>query len=239
MFKLTDNISQCVSRLDNLTARQLPFATARALNDTAEDIRKAEVREMRAVFYRPTPYTLGAFQIRPATKDVAMAVVERKAVLGRKHYLEVEERGGPRPRTGLEMLLDQRVAYAGVLQAITPARGARLDQYGNWSSGQRNQVLSGLGAQRDARSNTTAASRKRNPSRSKYFVPRGGNDGGLPPGVYERNSRGVLFKILNFTAKVPLYAPRFDFEPVAMKEGMARMPVHFVRRMAEAMATAR
>ena len=236
MFKLTDNIPQCVSRLDNLTARQLPFATSRALNDTAEDIRKAEVREMRAVFDRPTPYTLGAFQIRPATKDNLSAVVERKSKQGRQHYLEVEEQGGPRPQTALEQLLDRRVAYAGILQAITPARGARLDQYGNWSSGQRNQVLSGLGAQRDQRSNTTAASRKRNPSRSKYFVPKGD---GLPPGVYERNSRGVMFKILNFTAKVPLYTARFDFDPVARREAGQRFPVHFTRRMAEAMATAR
>lgn len=235
MFKLTSDLDATLRRLDNMTARQLPFALSRALNDTAKDIQEAERKEMQRVFDRPTPYTLGAFMVRPATKENLVATVERKDQVVGKHYLEVEEKGGPRPATSLEKLLRSRLAYSGIIQAILPADNARLDQYGNWSSGQRNEVLSAIGAMRDSTSNRTARSLKRKKNPSKFFVP----TSGLPGGVYERTAAGQLKIILAFTAKAPTYTPRFNFGEVAQTVAKANLPVWFDLRMQEAIASAR
>ena len=67
-FTLTSNMADVMARLEAVSTSQLPFAMSRALNDTAEDVRKAEIAKMQSVFDRPTPYTLNAFQIRPSNK---------------------------------------------------------------------------------------------------------------------------------------------------------------------------
>ena len=235
MFTLTSNLADCTRRLDAMIARQLPYATARALNDTAAVAKQGVVAEMVRAFDRPTPYTLGAFMTRPASKDSLVATVERKQQAVGRHYLEVEESGGPRPATALEKLMRTQLAYGGILTAVIPADNARLDKYGNWSSGQRNEVLSALGAMRDSRSNRSARSLKRKKNPSTFFIP----TSGLPPAIYERTAGGQLQVILAFTAKVPVYQPRFNFAEAAQKAALGAFPAFFARRLSEALATAR
>lgn len=232
MFTLSSNLSDCTRRLDNLVSVHFRSVTSRALNATAQDVLQVIGAEMQHDFDRPTPFTLGAFMVKPSNIDTLSATVQRKEKAVGRHYLEIQERGGPRFRTGVEGLLAAQVGYQGTITAATPSKGARLDQYGNWSTGQRNEVLSALGAQRDSTANSTAASRKRKKNPSKYFVP----TQGLKPGVYERTSKGVLRKILNFTTKMPTYEKRFDFGPAAEAAAMKQFPSHFARRMAEALA---
>lgn len=221
--------------LMNVVERQLPFAVSQALTDAAKDGRDAAVAEMGRVFDRPTPFTLNAFEVKPARKDDPVAEVRQKASSGRKHYLRVEAHGGPRPQTALEKLLAMKLPFGGVLQAILPADNARLDQYGNWSSGQRNDVLSALQAQRDRWANRTADSQARKKRRSAYFVPKSG----LPPAVYERKASGQLGVVLAFTSKVPVYEDRFPFERVVLDRAAATFPDHMARRWAAALASAR
>lgn len=234
MFTLTTNAPEMDRALRAIATRQLPFAISRTLNDTAADVRKAEVAAMQRVFDRPTPFTLSAFQIKPSTKDNLVAVVEQKQQAGRRDFLTREAEGGPRKATALESLLRTKLAYGGILTAILPADNARLDRYGNWSSGQRNEVLSAIGAMRDSTSNRSAASLKRKKSPSKYFIP----TSGLPAAVYERTAGGQLKVILAFTAKAPTYTARFPFQQVAQDTAQAQLPQHFARRFAEAMASA-
>lgn len=221
--------------LSDIVQRQMPFALSQALTDAAKDGREAAVAEMSRVFDRPTPFTLNAFEVKPARKDDLVAEVRQKASSGRRHYLRVEAHGGPRPQTALEKLLAMKLPFGGVLQAILPADNARLNQYGNWSQGQRNDVLSALNAQRDRWANRTADSQARKKARSKYFVPRSG----LPPAVYERKASGQLGVVLAFTSKVPVYAERFPFERIVLDRAASVFPDHFARRMAAALATAR
>lgn len=234
MFKLTSNLDDCTRRLDNLTASKLPSATRNALNDTIRVAKQGVVEEMKRVFDRPTPYTLNAFKFVEATKDNLVATVLRKDQVVGKHYLEVQEAGGVRPATALEKLLRSRlpIAFAG----IVPADSARLDRYGNWSSGQRNEVLSGLGAQRDPTANRSAASLKRKKNPSKYFVP---IKGLKTPGVYERKANGQLHILLLLTTAMPTYTARFDFQPAAEAAAKGAFPQFFAQRMAEAIASAR
>lgn len=106
-FDLTSNIDAFMGRFEAVASRQLPFALSRALNDTAEDVRKAEVATMRRVFDRPTPYTLNAFQIRPSTKASLSAVIETRPVQG--PYLERQADGGIQLPKGRAVLLPVRV----------------------------------------------------------------------------------------------------------------------------------
>ena len=235
MFTLTSNLDECTRKLDALTVRQTPYAVSRALNDTAKDIVTAERKEMESVFDRPTPFTLNAFFVKPSTKQNLVAVVSEKPMAGKRDFLMREAEGGARRSTALETLLRTKLAITGVLQAILPADNARLDQYGNWSNGQRNEVLAAIGAMRDSLSNRSARSLKRKRNPSTFFVP----TSGLPPAVYERTGKGQLHVILAFTSKAPSYEPRFPFERVARETAMKNFPIWFALFMADAMATAR
>ena len=214
MFQIAVDASDFLRRTGELVDRHLPQIEVWAVNWTAQDATDALRDRMKVVFDRPTRWTLNAFMVWRATKGARIAEIRRKDGQARRHYLEVQDRGGPRQQTALEKLLESRVVTDRILRTVIPAtagpfEGARLDAYGNWSSGERNQVLSALGAQRDARSNSTARSRKRARNRATYFVPKRG----LAPGVYRRKGADdIPVRILKFSSKAPMYRPELDFE---------------------------
>ncbi|PTX38710.1 hypothetical protein IQ03_00576 [Gemmobacter caeni] len=228
--------SQFRRHLTNLEVAQLPFAAANALNDTAKDALEYIQRRMEVVFDRPTRFTKNALMVWRADKRNLEAQVKERPSVGRRHYLKVEEGGGARPQTGVEKLLSSRVAWGGVIRSVLPGEHARLDGSGNWSSGERNQVLSALGAQRDPRTNTTERSAKRAPKRAKYFVPQHG----LAPGVYRRaKPDDIAVRVLKFSDKAPKYTPRLGFYEGVDEVWQRRLPDHLDRRLAEAVARAR
>lgn len=49
--------------------RQLPFAAARALTETARKARAAVTASLPQVLDRPTPFTMNAFTVKEATKN--------------------------------------------------------------------------------------------------------------------------------------------------------------------------
>ena len=62
--------------LSNLQKKQVPFATATALNETAKDFSMAIIDKMKDVFSNPTPYTLrGVKVLKFAKKDRLQAHV--------------------------------------------------------------------------------------------------------------------------------------------------------------------
>jgi hypothetical protein len=95
--------------------RQIPFAMATALTETARDVERNQMERLPRVFDRPTPFTAkrGMFVSR-ATKRRLVAVVGFKRV--QAGYLRVQEEGGTRTPKGRALLV--------------PA-GARLNKYGN------------------------------------------------------------------------------------------------------------
>lgn len=223
-------------QLSNIEARQLPFAAKNALNDVAGDVLELVRDRMKVVFDRPTRWTQNAFRIDYARKTRLEAVVKLKDQVAGKHYLKVQEEGGPRPQTAFEKGMALRLPYEGVIRAVIPTQHARLDAFGNWSSGERNQVMSALGVQRNAGDNTSEASRKRNKGRASYFVPKKG----LAPGVYKRTQPGgIPVKVLNFSDSAPTYSARLGFEKSAVLVWQSKLPTHLARRLDEAIATAK
>ena len=223
--------------LSDIGRKHLPYAMAMAINDAASDALKVAQDEMRTAFDRPTRWTMNAFYVRRAWKSHLVATIVRKDAQRGRHYLEVQAKGGVRPQTALEKLVSSRVKYSGIIQTITPAKGARLNSNGNWSPGQRNQVLSAIKSQRDSAANTTKESRQRNKRRAGYFVPRDGSR--LSPGVYQRMARGKVKKIVHFSPNAARYTAAFRFSAAVEAEGRRVIEKHFARRLKEAIATGR
>lgn len=237
MIKIEMDAAHIDRAMSDLVEKQMPFATALTLNDAAYDGLEEVESEIEEVFDQPTRFTKKAFFVQRASKRRLSALIERKTRAAGRHYLEVQQAGGVRPQTALEKLLVSRLKYDGPIQTVTPASGARLNKHGNWSPGQRNQVLSGIKAQRDARTNTTKASKKRQRKRAGYFVPRSGSK--LSPGVYQRMARGKVKKILHITDASARYDKRFEFDERVERRVREVLPKHFERRLRQALATAR
>lgn len=223
--------------LSDVEKRQLPVATMWALNDTAKDVLVHMQGRMGVVFDNPTRFAKNAFMVWRANKSTLTAEVKERPSVGSRHFLKVQERGGARPQTGLERLMKSRLSYDGNITAIVPASGAKLNSYGNWSPGERNKVLSAVQAQGDGRANTTAASRARKKSRIGYFVPKAG--GALSPGVWKRDGKNRVSKILHFTTAMPAYSKRLGFYDGAQEVYDAQFPIRFTDAFQRAMETAR
>lgn len=224
--------------LSEFVRKQEPFARMLTLNQVGGEVLEAVEREIDRSFDRPTRWTKKAFYLRRATKQNLSALIERKSAVGRRFYLEVQSQGGKRRKTGMERLLSRRLPYAGIINTVAPAKGARLNRYGNLSPAQVQRMLSALRVQADAAQNTTNASRKRNSKRAAYFVPSVGHR--LSPGVYERKAgaRGVK-KILNFSDTSAKYQARLDIYKPARSIAKARIAVLYDANLRRALRTAR
>jgi len=227
--------------LQRIDQRQMPQAIAWALNDTANEVLKHMQERMEVEFDRPTRFTKNAFMVWRATRSTLEATVQERPSVGKRHYLKVQESGGPRGQTGVEGLLSSRLAYDGVIQSVIPTQGgrfgsAKLDAFGNWSRGERNQVLSALKAQRDTSANETTKSRRRS-RRASFFVPR---NGGLAPGVWKRNGPDdIPIPILWFSPKAPTYQPRLGFREGAEDVFKEKIGLNLAAAVNKALATAR
>lgn len=226
--------------MTEIERRQVPYATAMALNDTAQDILDDVQNRMEIVFDRPTRFTKNAFMVWRANKRTLEAKVMERPSVGAKHYLKVQEAGGARPRTGLERMVDATLAYDGVIMAIVPAQGARLNAYGNWSPGERNQAIKAW-RETGYTANATDASKKRNKGRrAAFFVP--GQGSSLSPGIWKRTGRGKrekISKVAHFTTSMPNYRERLGFLDGAEEIFDRRFGENWRKAFDRAMETAR
>lgn len=91
-IRVTSNIKQISKQLSGLAYKEVPFATARALTELAQEVQQAERTAMESVFDKPKPFTLNSVRVFGATKDSLTAgvfVKDRAA-----SYLSPFEDGG-------------------------------------------------------------------------------------------------------------------------------------------------
>lgn len=225
------SLRQFSAETRRLSEKDVKIAASWALNDTAQDVLRTVQEGMRRRFDRPTRFTLNAFYVWRASPSRLEAVVQERSSMSTRHYLKIEEAGGARPQTGVERALSLKLKYDGIIRSAIPAQGAKLDAYGNWSSGERNQALSAVQSQLDEKSNTTEASRKRNKRRAGYFVPRKGAK--LSPGIWRRDTTGAISKVLHFSDTSPRYKPALGFYQGAEDVYRMRLPQHLARTLAK------
>jgi hypothetical protein len=231
VIDVSTDVAAFMGRLSTVQRDNIPFVTAYALTKTAQEIKEEEISLMARVFDRPTRFTLNALYVKPATKRDLQAVVAFKDGFGSVpawRYLGPEVEGGPRAKKGFERALER----AGLLRAeefAVPARGFKLDSNGNVPGSAITQMLSGLGANPDPLSNTTARSRKRNRSAANYFVLRGVK--GAPDGIYKRSGGRALQAMMIFVHQ-PHYRKRFPFYDTAKWVMGTQFAKHFRMGMA-------
>jgi hypothetical protein len=231
-FKVT-GIEEMKAKLTVLAQNEFPYAMARALTKTAQEIKKAEVDEMQRVFDRPTRWTLNSVFISPATKEKHIAEVWLKdewavgsSGVPAVKYLRPHIFGGERNLKRHEKALQ----YAGILPSgmyCVPGQGAELDAYGNMKTSQIIQIMSYFKAfgEQGYKANITDARKAKLKKGTKknrgyeYFAIRERRGSGLKPGIYKRTGfawGGAVKPIIMFV-KRPSYQPRFDFFGVAQR----------------------
>lgn len=242
-IEIKPKIDKAVGALTDAEKKQIPFATAIAMNRTAFTVRTAMQKAMPSYFDRPTQMTIDAVLYDKTTKRdnniVSRIFLRDEASKGTApvRYLFPEVEGGQRNETRFERAL----RFAGRLPAgmsVVPGKGVTLDQYGNVPNGIANQALSQVHGQIDPSQNTTKRSAaKAKGKRASYFMGRPGG-GRLPLGIYQRMAHGVR-PIYVFVPKRPAYRTRFPFYQIVQGAFDKLYPIEFKKAFKEAMATAR
>lgn len=217
---LTISVKADFSRVQALLTglhRQIPFATASALTQTAKDVQAAEQAEMQRVFEQPVAYTVKqGVGITPARKDTLRAEI----FLKRKQaaYLEAQIRGGARRRRPFEAQFGKELK-AQDIKAAVPGKGVRLNAAGNLTRAQ----IARMGREVKSR-------------RGKIFAVEPG--GKLQAGIYERHGRSIK-PLLIFSEKPARYRQRFEFYKVGERVARQRFQPNFAAALERAIATAR
>lgn len=233
-FSISSNVRDVARYFSQAQREGIPFAAIVAMTRTAQAVKQVQVSELRRVFDRPTPYTLNALFVSPATKRRPVALVGFKDFSGKGtpawKYLGPQVEGGPRRSKRSEVAL----RLAGLLPPglyVVPGAGAEIDAYGNMSRGQIVKILSYLRAfgEQGYVANRSRTRKSRGVRRNEqYFV---GAPGGAPLGVWQRKG-GAIVPVMIFV-RAPQYQKRYPFHEVSDRVVRFQFPAQFERAMAE------
>ncbi len=113
-ISIRTNIAEVKKTLSDVAKTQLPFAIARALTDTAKDVQRLLTAALPRQLDRPTPFTMRAFAVTPATKKTLTSKVYIKP--DQWKYLKLQVEGGVRKPSKRALILPKSL---------------KLNQYGN------------------------------------------------------------------------------------------------------------
>jgi hypothetical protein len=128
--------------------RRFNAGLATALTRAAQAVKLAQQAEMRDVFDRPSPYTLGSVFVDRARADkieARVGIANSPGGRGRApiSWLRWQINGGQRTPKAYERALMRAGAMPDDMRTV-PGKFARLDAFGNISAGQIRQILSQL-----------------------------------------------------------------------------------------------
>lgn len=249
-ISISTNASTVSAGLNKFVAEQVPFATARALTQSAKHAQAAATRSIHEVFDKPTPYIGRSIFATPATKARLEAVVGIKDTGGvpPSVFLREQVLAGERRGKRFEVALRRIGALPAGMLAV-PGAGAALDSFGSVSRSQINEILSYFRAfestGRGRRQNMTDQRRQRlAKSTSKrygtaYYVSDGSR--GLARGIWIRQVDGIFSRVRPVLLFVPraAYRERFPFFDIALNVISQVLPGEFEKAIAEALRTAK
>lgn len=254
MFKLSvgSNVDQILREMATIANDQVPFATALALTRTAKLAEEAEVKEIKDVFDRPTPFAQNSVYTKTATKRDLVAYVAIKSDAGKgtpaEKFLSAEIKGGSRVAKRFEVALQAVGAMPPGYRAM-PGSAAKLDGYGNMSRGQIVQILSYFKAFPEQGHHANITDKRRTKlargTKSKvgfeFFAVKPGETGHLLPGIYQRFKfgHGSSIKPIIIFVDGALYHAIFDFGYVAASTTAKQFPQQLRIAFADAIRTRR
>ncbi|SOH93363.1 hypothetical protein SAMN06273572_10239 [Monaibacterium marinum] len=217
MFEITSDLARTMRRLGDIAEKQIPFAAARALTMTAQDIKERTGQKLDRVFDRPTPFTRRGLYIRAARKTQLTAEVGFKTIQSR--YLALQESGGVQSPKRRAIVIPKRM---------------RLNRYGNMTRGAVSKAAGKpdtFVASRAAKATAhLAPGIYQRPKRSKYRKGGAGN-----------KNRGELKGpqlLVAFEGKAK-YRPRLGFVQGGKQIAANRLGPNFSHALREAVRTAR
>ena len=246
-FDVRMDIAAAIRGLTELERKQVPFALARGLTQTARDIHGGLAEAMPAVFDRPTRWTTGAYFVKPATKKDLVATVMSRQFAGKgtpaaamlRHHIE----GGTRK----PKMFESRLQAVGIMDSGTFGTMGRdvaeKDAYGNIPAAKYVSMLSALKAHTDSRAymNRTGKFGKGKRGKEIYFIGGRGRAKHLAPGIYQHF--GYFGKAIKptymFVSKAPAYRARFPFAAISERISRGRLVVNFLTALDAAFKTAR
>jgi len=213
---------------------QVPYATARALNDCTRAASLGVNRAMAETFDRPITFTSRA-AVAPrelaATKASLSSTVTLRPIQAK--YLQAQEQGGARSPANNT----RRPAKAIVL----PGKGLALDAHGNIPAGELRRLRQRSRTAKRVRAAKSAATagQGRNPTgESTVFLPATAKGNKARIGGYFRR---VGRRLTRLTAFIPeaRYTPRLGYHERVERIVRATWPAAMAARLAEAIRTAR
>tara|TARA_B100001741_G_C16398803_1_gene525979 strand:- start:44 stop:724 length:681 start_codon:yes stop_codon:yes gene_type:complete len=201
---------------------QLPFATSKAINDTASnkqggDIKTALNKGTISAFQRPVKFTQNAFKVKRSTKRNLVAHIFAVDEVGkdRARYLRFGVKGGARPAKGYERFFSG-LPNDGTVNAYFIPSQIKVDGFGNVTRANLKKVSAAV------QNNKAFIGTPRNSSR--------------PPGIYERDGNKLITRFVSVSTK-PTYTGRFNIEAIAEKVIQRRFNEYFNKAMKKAIET--
>lgn len=229
-FEMKGDTANLNRKLSNMVQTQIPFATSKAMNETGKFLVRINKNDMKRKFTNANAFTLNAFYFQPAKKRNLVMTVRRKDKQVGKHYLEVQDKGGLRPRKGVEKRFEREIPYNGIFRAMTPT---------SRTGGSKNNILM-------SQVNKVSAGIKQPYSKSgvRYFAAGphslgkfgGGNKTG---GIYRVTGKGKPQKMFHILDHMPRYKKKTDFHGLMNKFASKHMKLMLKKTMKQALRTAK
>ena len=241
------DIKGATRHMNRVQRKQIPFATARALQVVGKASQVELKKEIKRVIDRPTRFTVNSPQVwgpRFGVKITNLSALKKNPTIivqlrdeasggtaPAKYLLPLVE-GGRRKHKGFERALIR----AGIMRSdeyAVPGDDVRLNKFGNLTKGSITKMLSQLQASPDPLQNATGSARSKSKRRTQgYFIMRGFR------GVMVRTSRRAFTVFLAFVRQ-PRYRKRFRFRRTV--EGVVRFRFRreFTNQLRKALETAR
>lgn len=189
--------------LDDLKKRQIPYALARALNDTAYGAMMQERKEIADSFDRPTSFVQrGVLYVKATAQKLAsfVRVSDERDRMNVSRVLAPHVYGGGRGIKASERRM-RTTGTMGSGQFMVPGPGAPVDRYGNISGGQMQRILGFAQQYFESGFNRTKK------TAGHYIIPY--------VGIFKRVGKNASVPVLLFTYKAPQYEKRFAFHDAA------------------------
>jgi len=208
-------------RWTDAMTKQLPFAIAKAMTESAKKAQVALKAQTPRYVDRPTPWTMNSTFVRFASPKKLEAWVGFKDFASKgtaaAKYLQPMIAGGARRQKSSErQLVASGVLPSGSFIVPTGVTPLKYNGYGNLSGGTYTQVLSRLKALGEQGYTANVSGSKRSQgkrSQRDYFA---GRPGGLPLGIYARLGKkpkgGGLargFHTVFYVTRQPMYMAKF------------------------------
>ena len=219
-IRVDADVKQLTRHLNRIQKKQIPFATSKALNTLAFDVKNTLETVMPQVFDRPTPYVAKrGIQVKKSTKkDLVAEVGFRSKAFGKGQ-------GDITPAEIMEKHILGGTRFPRKRAIPVPTKHIKLNRYGNLARTKINKLLE---------------------NKDRYFsgAPKGMPDS---PGIWERmpinskrknNKGGKIRMLIGYEPKAE-YSKRFNFKSIVTNTIRTNFKKRFNYSIQKALESAR